>query len=130
MSSFGALIIDPSEPIHLDIVVANAGGASTAAGFEVDIFADLAAPPHAGDAPLLALQATSLGAGASLLLQTEIPADTFSGGAHTLWALADGRNDIAESNESNNSPNITIDFGSSTSTPTSSPSPSRSRRYG
>ncbi|MBI4505054.1 MAG: hypothetical protein HY691_05930, partial [Chloroflexi bacterium] len=81
-------------------------------GYHVHIFADRQTPPTPADLGTVLHMATDfgpLGPGQAQTVVTSLGAGILSAGEHTLWALADGHNAIAELNEANNVATFMLD---------------------
>jgi hypothetical protein len=107
-------------PPHISVTVQNRGDAEAGPGdtFDVHVFADLGRPPVPGDTAYVAhLAVAKLAVGASATVEGELFSGMLSPGPHTLWALADGHDVVAESVEENNHASASVAV-SGTPTPT------------
>lgn len=115
--TFQAGATTADRPIPVMVGIQNRGTASTGPGdgFDVHIFADLGRPPVPADLQYAGhLAVPPIGPGGSLTVTGEIAAGVLATGDHTLAALVDGHDVIAESDEANNAAEVSITVGSFT----------------
>ncbi|MBA2448163.1 MAG: PQQ-dependent sugar dehydrogenase [Chloroflexi bacterium] len=93
------------QPVPLVVTVQNRGSADTGPGdtFDIHVYADVASPPTPANNRFVGhIAVPKLGPGASTTVRGEVFAGALAEGRHALWALADGHDTVAESNESDN----------------------------
>ncbi|MBI2322218.1 MAG: pre-peptidase C-terminal domain-containing protein [Chloroflexi bacterium] len=93
--------------VAVTVTVSNVGAGEVANGFWVHLFADRLTSPTITEATLVIGIPAPLSAGASVTL-TAAAALTLSAGTHTLWAVADGRDDVREADERNNALSVQV----------------------
>lgn len=117
VSALSANTGNDSQPVYVNITVANVGTNDTGTGFHVYLFADLPSPPTTADTSIMMAQIPALNPGDLANITISLPAGTLSGGVHTIWALADGKGIIEELNEDNNAANVAVTLGQSNTPP-------------
>ncbi|HEY3061932.1 MAG TPA: CARDB domain-containing protein, partial [Chloroflexota bacterium] len=85
-----------------ETTVQNSGNGATGVASKVSVYADTPSTPGAGDTPLLTLDVPPLAAAGTAMVSGSLPPNTLTAGEHTVWAVADSSNVVAESNETNN----------------------------
>ncbi len=111
ITAFNATNGTTSQPPHLTFTVQNQGTADAGPGstFDIHVFADLGRPPTPADIAYVAhIPVNRLDPGDSATVQGDVFSDTLQPGTHTLWALVDGHDTVAESNETNNVGSVTV----------------------
>jgi glucose/arabinose dehydrogenase len=100
---FSATGTTQDQGVPVSITVVNQGTAATGGVFDVHFFRDLGRPPTPADGAWVGhIEVGALAAGQSRTLQTQMFPGQVPEGQQTLWALVDGHNVVAESNEGNN----------------------------
>ena len=109
ITAFSATNTTQDQGVPVSITVANQGTAATGGVFDIHFFLDLGRPPTPADGAWVGhIEVGALAAGQSRTLQTQMLAGQVPEGQRTLWALADGHNVVAESNEENNTRNTRV----------------------